>query len=61
MTLSYRLDRKRFAVITIIFSMAAHDTQAFFTPNEFSCQQEQLLSQTSNIAEVLLSCSEFVG
>jgi hypothetical protein len=41
--------------------MAAHDTQAFFTPDEFSCQQEQLLSQSSNIAEVLLSCSEFVG
>jgi len=35
--------------------MTAHDTQSFFTPNEFSCQKSRLLSQTYNLAHVLLN------
>ena len=38
--------------------MTAHDTQSFFTPEEFSCQQTTLLSQTYNLAHVLLNRSE---
>jgi len=38
--------------------MAAHDTQSFFTPDEFFCQGEQLLSQTYNLAHVLLNRAE---
>jgi len=38
--------------------MTAHDTQSFFTPDEFSCQQSRLLSQTYNLAHVLLNRSQ---
>lgn len=38
--------------------MTAHDTQSFFTPDEFSCQQTRLLSQTYNLAHVLLNRSQ---
>jgi hypothetical protein len=38
--------------------MTAHDTQSFFTPDEFSCQQTRLLSLTYNLAHVLLHRSE---
>ncbi|MDT8283666.1 MAG: hypothetical protein RQ982_12775 [Gammaproteobacteria bacterium] len=37
--------------------MSAHDTQSFFTPDEFFCQQTRLLSQTYNLAHVLLNRS----
>jgi len=37
--------------------MTAHDTQSFFTPDEFFCQQSRLLSQTYNLAHVLLNRS----
>lgn len=40
------------------FPMVAHDTQSFFTPDEFFCQKEQLLSQTYNLAHVLLNRSQ---
>ena len=39
-------------------SMAAHDTQSFFTPDEFSCLQEPLLASTYNLAHILLNRSE---
>jgi len=38
--------------------MTAHDTQSFFTPDEFSCQKTQLLSITYNLAHTLLNRSE---
>lgn len=38
--------------------MTAHDTQSFFTPDEFSCQQTRLMSQTYNLAHVLLNRSK---
>ena len=38
--------------------MTAHDTQSFFTPDEFSCQETRLLSQTYNLAHVLLNRSQ---
>jgi hypothetical protein len=38
--------------------MTAHDTQSFFTPDEFSCEKTTLLSQTYNLAHVLLNRSE---
>ena len=37
--------------------MSAHDTQSFFIPDEFFCQQTRLLSQTYNLAHVLLNRS----
>lgn len=41
----------------IIRSMAAHDTQSFYTPDAFLCQQDRLLSETYNLAHVLLNRS----
>ena len=38
--------------------MTAHDTQSFFTPDEFSRHESRLLSQTYNLAHVLLNRSE---
>ncbi|MDH5393491.1 MAG: hypothetical protein OEY11_09925 [Gammaproteobacteria bacterium] len=38
--------------------MTAHDTQSFFTPDEFSCQTFRLLSKTYNLAHVLLHRSQ---
>lgn len=38
--------------------MTAHDTQSFFTPDEFLCEQSRLYSQTYNLAHVLLNRSE---
>ena len=38
--------------------MTAHDTQSFFTPDEFSCQQTRLLSKTYNLAHILLKRSQ---
>ena len=38
--------------------MTAHDSQSFFTPDEFFCQEKQLLSQTYNLAHVLLNRSQ---
>ena len=38
--------------------MTAHDTQSFFTPDEFLCQETRLLSQTYNLAHVLLNRSQ---
>ena len=38
--------------------MTAHDTQSFFTPDEFSCQESRILSQAYNLAHVLLHRSE---
>ena len=38
--------------------MTAHDSQSFFTPDEFSCQESRLLSQTYNLAHVLLNRSK---
>ncbi len=38
--------------------MTAHDTQSFFTPDEFFCQKSRLLSKTYNLAHVLLNRSE---
>ena len=38
--------------------MAAHETQSFFTPDEFFCKQGRLLSQTFNLAHVLLNRSQ---
>ena len=42
--------------------MTAHRYQSFFIPDEFSCQHDRLLSQTYNLAQVLLkrSRSEFL-
>lgn len=37
--------------------MTAHDTQSFFTPDAFFCQKTRLLSQTYNLAHVLLKRS----
>ncbi len=38
--------------------MTAHDTQSFFTPDAFFCQKTRLLSQTYNLAHVLLNRSK---
>jgi len=38
--------------------MTAHDTQTFFTPDEFFCQKTRLLSKTYNLAHVLLKRSQ---
>ena len=38
--------------------MTAHDTQSFFTPDMFFCQQTRLLSQTYNLAHILLKRSQ---
>jgi len=38
--------------------MTAHDSQSFFTPDAFFCQQTRLLSQTYNLAHVLLNRSD---
>jgi hypothetical protein len=38
--------------------MTAHDTQSFFTPDEFFCLETRLLSQTYNLAHVLLNRSQ---
>ena len=38
--------------------MTAHDTQSFFTPDEFSCQTARIASQTYNLAHVLLNRSK---
>ncbi|HBE90989.1 MAG TPA: hypothetical protein DDW55_00140 [Gammaproteobacteria bacterium] len=38
--------------------MTAHDTQSFFTPDEFFCQETRLLSQTYNLAHILLIRSQ---
>jgi len=38
--------------------MTAHDTQSFFTPEEFSCQKSRLLSRTYNLAHILLNRSK---
>jgi len=38
--------------------MTAHDTQTFFTPDEFFCQKTKLLSQVYNLAHVLLNRSQ---
>lgn len=35
--------------------MTNHEVQSFFTPDEFSCQQDRLLSSTYNLAHVLLN------
>lgn len=35
--------------------MTAHDTQSFFTPDEFSCQESTLSSKTYNLAHVLFN------
>ncbi len=49
---------KRFQDFSVtIHSMSAHDTQSFFTPDEFFCQKIRLLSQTYNLAHVLLNRS----
>ncbi len=40
-----------------IYNMTAHDTQSFFTPDEFFCEQTRLLSQTYNLAHTLLKRS----
>lgn len=38
--------------------MTAHVTHSFFIPDEFSCQESRILSQTYNLAHVLLHRSE---
>lgn len=38
--------------------MTAHDTQSFFTPDEFFCQETKVLSRTYNLAHVLLNRSQ---
>ncbi len=38
--------------------MTAHDTQSFFTPDMFFCQHTRLLSQTYNLAHILLKRSQ---
>lgn len=38
--------------------MTAHDTQSFFTPDEFSQQQSRLISRTYNLAHTLLNRSQ---
>ncbi|MBL1274558.1 MAG: hypothetical protein COB30_000560 [Ectothiorhodospiraceae bacterium] len=35
--------------------MTAHDTQSFFTPNEFSCFKTRINAKTYNLAHVLLN------
>jgi hypothetical protein len=41
-----------------MYPMAAHDTQTFFKPAEFSCQQKQLPAKIYNLAHVLLNRSK---
>ena len=38
--------------------MTAHDTQSFFTPDEFSCQSSHILANTYNLAHTLLNRSQ---
>lgn len=38
--------------------MTAHETQSFFLPDEFFCLQTRLLSQTYNLAHILLNRSQ---
>ncbi|MDH5516659.1 MAG: hypothetical protein OEY36_02415 [Gammaproteobacteria bacterium] len=38
--------------------MSAHDTQSFFTPNEYSRQSSRMLATTYNLAHVLLNRSQ---
>ena len=38
--------------------MTAHRIQSFFTPEEFFCQKDMLLSKTYNLAHVLLNRSQ---
>ena len=38
--------------------MTAHDSQSFFTPDEFFCQKYRLLSKTYNLAHILLNRSQ---
>ena len=38
--------------------MTAHDIQSFFTPDEFFCQKNRLMSQAYNLAHVLLKRSQ---
>ncbi|MFV2060941.1 MAG: hypothetical protein ACC653_09675 [Gammaproteobacteria bacterium] len=38
--------------------MTVHDTQSFFTPDEFFCQSSRLLSKTYNLAHILLKRSQ---
>ncbi len=38
-----------------IHSMTVHDTQSFFTPDEFFCLKTRLLSRTYNLAHVLFN------
>jgi len=38
--------------------MTAHDTQSFFTPDEFSSHESRLMSTTYNLAHVLLNRSQ---
>jgi len=38
--------------------MTAHDTQTFFTPDEFFCQQTKLISRVYNLAHVLFNRSQ---
>ena len=41
-----------------IHAMTAHDTQSFFTPDEFFCQKSRLLSKIYNLAHILLNRSQ---
>ena len=41
-----------------LHNMTAHDTQSFFTPDEFSHENTRLVSQTYNLAHVLLNRSK---
>jgi len=41
-----------------IHIMTAHDTQSFFTPDEFFCLKTRLLSKTYNLAHILLTRSQ---
>lgn len=38
--------------------MTAHDTQSFFTPDEYFCQNSQILSKSYNLAHTLLNRSQ---
>lgn len=38
--------------------MTAHDTQSFFTPDEFSSKETRIISRTYNLAHVLLHRSQ---
>lgn len=41
-----------------IQAMTAHDSQSFFTPDEFFCQKARLISKTYNLAHILLNRSQ---